>query len=112
MIDTPEGVAAAGGPPAYLLVQGKITDLEGFKAYSAALPPIYRKYGGHYLTVTPAPKVEVAEGDPRGESILIAQFPSKEAAWGFWRSAEYEAAKRLREGKGRFFVTVLEGLPL
>jgi uncharacterized protein (DUF1330 family) len=55
--------------------------------------------------------VEVAEGEPRNESILIAKFPSKEAAWGFWNSPEYTAAKKLREGKGRFFVTVLEGLP-
>jgi uncharacterized protein (DUF1330 family) len=96
--------------PAYLVVQGTVTDLEGFKAYNAALPPIYEKFGGHYLTVTPAPKVEIAEGEPRNESILIAKFPSKEAAWGFWRSAEYTAAKKLREGKGTFFVTVLEGL--
>jgi uncharacterized protein (DUF1330 family) len=96
--------------PAYLVVQGTVTDLEGFKAYNAALPPIYEKFGGHYLTVTPAPKVEIAEGEPRNESILIAKFPSKEAAWGFWRSAEYSAAKKLREGKGTFFVTVLEGL--
>jgi uncharacterized protein (DUF1330 family) len=98
-------------PPGYLLVQGKITDLEGFKAYNAALPPIYKKYGGYYLTVVPAAKVEVAEGEPRGDSILIARFPSKDAAWGFWKSAEYEAAKQLRIGKGTFFVTVLEGLP-
>jgi uncharacterized protein (DUF1330 family) len=97
--------------PAYLLVQGTITDLEGFKAYNAALPPIYKKFGGHYLTVTPAAKVEIAEGEPRNESILIARFPSKEAAWGFWKSAEYTAAKKLRDGKGRFFVTVLDGLP-
>ncbi len=97
--------------PGYLLVQGKVTDLEGFKAYNAALPPIYKKFGGHYIAVMPAPKVEVAEGEPRGESILIAKFPSKEAAWGFWKSAEYEAAKKLREGKGSFFVTVLEGFP-
>jgi uncharacterized protein (DUF1330 family) len=97
--------------PAYLLVQGTVTDIEGFKAYNAALPPIYRKFGGHYLTVTPAAKVEVAEGEARNESILIARFPSKEAAWGFWKSAEYTAAKQLRAGKGRFFVTVLEGLP-
>jgi uncharacterized protein (DUF1330 family) len=41
-------------PPGYLLVQGKITDLEGFKAYNAALPPIYKKYGGYYLAVVPA----------------------------------------------------------
>jgi uncharacterized protein (DUF1330 family) len=97
--------------PAYLLVQGTVTDMAGFKAYNDSLPPIYRKYGGHYITVTPAPKVEVAEGAPRHESILIAKFPSKEAAWGFWNSAEYVAAKKLREGKGTFYVTVLEGLP-
>lgn len=97
--------------PAYLLVQGTVTDLEGFKAYNAALPPIYEKFGGHYIAVTPAPKVEVAEGEPRNESILIARFPSKDAAWGFWRSAEYTAAKKLREGKGHFYVTVLEGFP-
>lgn len=97
--------------PAYLLVQGKVTDLEGFKAYNAALPLIYKKFGGHYITVTPAPKVEVAEGEPRNESILMAKFPSKEAAWGFWNSAEYVAAKKLRDGKGVFYVTVLEGFP-
>jgi len=103
--------APAASAPGYLLVQGKVTDLEGFKAYNAALPPIYKQFGGHYIAVMPAPKVEVAEGEPRGESILIAKFPSKEAAWGFWKSAEYEAAKKLREGKGSFFVTVLEGFP-
>ncbi len=97
--------------PAYLLVQGTVTDLAGFQAYNAALPPIYRKFGGHYLTVTSAAKVEIAEGEPRGESILIARFPSKEAAWGFWKSAEYTVAKQLRVGKGKFFVTVLDGLP-
>lgn len=103
---------AADAPrPAYLLVQGQVTDVEGFRAYNAALPPIYAKFGGNYLTVTPAARVEVAEGEPRNESILIACFPSKEAAWGFWKSAEYEAAKKLREGKGRFYVTVLEGMP-
>lgn len=96
--------------PAYLLVQGKVTDIEGFRLYNAALPPIYQKFGGHYLTVTPVAKVEIAEGEPRNESILIAQFPSKEAAWGFWQSNEYVAAKKFREGKGTFFVTILEGL--
>lgn len=103
--------AESGARPAYLLVQGVVTDPEGFKAYNAALPPIYEKFGGRYLSVTPAARVEVAEGAPEARSILIARFPSKEAAWGFWRSAEYQAAKKLREGKGTFFVTVLEGLP-
>ncbi len=103
--------APTGRPPAYLLVQGKVTDIEGFRLYNAALPPIYEKYGGRYLAVAPVSRVEVAEGEPRLESIVIARFPSKEAAWAFWKSAEYEAAKKLREGKGEFFVTVLDGIP-
>ena len=102
---------AAAAKPAYLLVQGIVTDPEGFKAYNLALPPIYKKYGGQYLALQPASRVEVAEGSPENRSIVIAKFPSKQAAWSFWKSPEYEAAKQLRAGKGTFFVTVLDGMP-
>ena len=102
---------SGGGRPAYLLVQGHVTDREGFKAYNAALPPIYRKYGGEYLALVPAPLVEVAEGPVESRSIVRARFPSREAARAFWDSPEYTEAKKLREGKGTFFVTILDGLP-
>lgn len=97
--------------PAYLLVQGQVTDREGLKAYSAALPPIYQKYGGEYLALVPAPMVEVAEGPAENRSIVLARFPSREAARAFWDSPEYAQAKQLRAGKGTFFVTILDGLP-
>jgi len=102
---------SGGSRPAYLLVQGHVTDRDGFKAYSAALPPIYRKYGGEYLALVPAPLVEVAEGPTENRSIVLARFPSREAARAFWDSPEYAEAKKLREGKGTFFVTILDGLP-
>ena len=104
--------APAPERPAYLLVQGRVTDREGFKAYSAALPPIYRKYGGEYLALVPAALVEVAEGEAEERSVVLARFPSRAAARAFWDSPEYAAAKRLREGKGSFFVAILEGLPV
>ncbi len=88
-----------------------MTDPEGFKAYNAALPPIYAKYGGAHISLTPAVKVQVVEGDAENRSIVISKFPSKEAALAFWHSPEYTAAKALRAGKGSFFVTLLEGLP-
>ena len=100
----------AGERPGYLVVQGVVTDREGFRAYSAALPPIYEKYGGRHLAMVPAPLIEVAEGDAEHRSVVIARFPSKVAAWAFWNSPEYAAAKKLREGKGTFYVMVLEGL--
>jgi uncharacterized protein (DUF1330 family) len=97
--------------PAYLLVQGTVTDRDGFRAYSAALPAIYRKFGGEYLAVVPAQLVEVAEGPAENRSIVLARFPSREAARAFWDSPEYAEAKQLREGKGSFFVVMLDGLP-
>jgi len=104
-------IGNSGNRAAYLLVQGHVTDREGFKAYNAALPPIYRKYGGEYLALVPAPLVEVAEGPAENRSIVLARFPSREAVRAFWDSPEYAAAKKLREGKGTFFVTILDGLP-
>jgi uncharacterized protein (DUF1330 family) len=101
----------AADRPAYLLVQGHVTDREGFKAYSAALPPIYRKYGGHYLAMVPAPLLEVVEGPPENRSVVLAKFPSREAARAFWHSPEYAEARKLREGKGTFYVAILDGLP-
>jgi uncharacterized protein (DUF1330 family) len=101
---------SGGCRPAYLLVQGQVTDREGFKAYSASLPPIYRKYGGEYLALVPAPLVEVAEGPAENRSVVLARFPSREAARTFWDSPEYAEAKKLREGMGTFFVMILDGL--
>jgi len=97
--------------PAFLVVQGIVTDREGFRAYSEALPPIYRKYGGHYLAVAPAPSIEILEGEPERRSLVIARFDSAEAARTFWHSPEYAEAKRLREGKGTFYVMLVEALP-
>ena len=97
--------------PAYLLVQGTVTDPEGFKAYNAALPPIYAKFGGRHVSLTPGARVEVLEGAVENRSIVVSKFPSKEAALAFWHSPEYTAAKALRAGKGTFLVMVLEGLP-
>lgn len=95
--------------PAFLLVQATVTDREGFKAYNAALPPIYAKYGGSYAALVPAPLVEVLEGEPEHRSVVISRFPSRQAALDFWHSPEYTAAKQLRAGKGTFYVALLEG---
>lgn len=96
--------------PGYILVQGTVTNVEKIQAYSALLPPIYAKYKGEYLFFSPPPKVELAEGVAENRSVIMARFPSKEAAWAFWTSPEYTAAKALREGAGTFFVSIHEGL--
>jgi uncharacterized protein (DUF1330 family) len=55
--------------------------------------------------------LEVVEGEPENRSVVIARFPSREDARAFWNSPEYAEAKKLRAGKGTFYVTILDGLP-
>lgn len=95
--------------PGYLFVQGSFWDEARQKAYSAALPPIYRQYAGHYLAIGGGAGVQVVEGlwHPRG--LVLARFQSAAAVDRFWWSAEYRAAATLRQGAGAFTVLKLDG---
>ncbi len=69
------------------------------KDYSAALPPIYKKYGGHYLALGGSGRgVRALTETWNDRAIMLATFPSPQAVSGFWWSPEYRAAAKLREG--------------
>lgn len=96
--------------PAYLFVLGHSLDLEKMAVYSAALPPIYEKYGGVYLGAGgPGRGVEQLEGAWFDHSLVLARFDSSEDVTKFWFSPEYEEAKKLRKDAGTFSVFVLPG---
>jgi uncharacterized protein (DUF1330 family) len=63
-------------------------------------------FGGRYLVR--GGTREVPEGKTR-ERIVVLEFPSYEAALACYRSAEYQAAKKLREGKGALDLAIVEG---
>ena len=52
---------------------------------------------------------EIAEGKLRGRCVVI-EFPSFEAALACYRSPEYQAAAKLRQGKAEFDLIVIEGV--
>ena len=94
--------------PGYLLVLGHSLDMTKMAAYSAALPPIYKKYGGFYLGVGgPGRGVELLEGGWFDHSMVFAKFESKADIAKFWWSPEYTEAKDLRKGAGTFQVFAL-----
>jgi len=112
---------AAAPPPAdevsdpgvYMLVLGKVFDRPAFmEGYAAKLPPLYAKYGGHYVAVSGA--LEVFEGTPGFESVVLAWWPNADAARAFWTSPEYEELIRARtENKwGEFTVVLVPALPV
>lgn len=102
------GANAAAPRPCYLVVMGTVTNREAFRAYAAALPPLYQRFGGIYLSVQRNP--QVMEGAPDFESIVISQWPSCAAANAFWTSPEYRQLVEMRKDWGRFTVVLAEGM--
>jgi uncharacterized protein (DUF1330 family) len=66
----------------------------------------FGKYGGRYLVR--GGTREVPEGEARSR-IVVLEFPSYDAALACYRSPEYQAAKKLREGNGIADLVVVEG---
>jgi uncharacterized protein (DUF1330 family) len=97
---------AAGARKGYWIGHVDITDPEGYKAYTAANAEPFGKFGARFLVR--GGTREVAEGQVRGRTVVL-EFPSFDAALECYRSPEYQAAKRLRDGKGTLDLIVVEG---
>ena len=88
-----EGATVA--KPAYIMVQMKVESLEELnQRYAQFAIPILLKHGGQMIAGTPAPIVK--EGDWNGNWAAVLQFPSMEAAEGWYNSEEYQPYKNLR----------------
>ena len=94
--------------PAYMIVTAKIADREAFiNGYGAKAAELVAKHGGRYVLRGPgAELLEGAFGD--GASMVISEWPDKDAAKRFWNSPEYAEAKKLREGIADCQVLVIE----
>lgn len=93
---------------AYILVQGVVTDPQGFAAYAQAVTALVAKMGGRYIVL--GGDAEVLEGRWPHQSLVVHEWPSREQALNFWHSPEYQQAKTLRSGKGNFVVVIADGL--
>ena len=93
---------------AYMIVTARIADREAFvSGYGAAAARLVERFGGRYVLRGPgAQLLEGTFGD--GASMVISEWPSREAALAFWNSPEYAEAKTLREGVAEVQVLLIE----
>jgi uncharacterized protein (DUF1330 family) len=92
----------------YMIVLAELTDRERFLAgYARVVPDLVSRFGGRYVLRGSAGAF-VEGGWCESPSALVSEWPSREAALCFWNSAEYAAAKLLREGTGRFQVLLID----
>jgi uncharacterized protein (DUF1330 family) len=104
----PPGSAAssAGAPKGYWIAHVDVVEPEGYNVYSAALPASVGRFGGHFLVRGGVR--EVPEGRVRARTVVLG-FPSFDDALDCYRSPEYQAVKRLRDGKAEVDLVVVEG---
>jgi len=94
--------------PAYLIADMNVSDPARYEEYKRLAPPAIEKYGGRYLSR--AGETAILEGDWSPTRLVILEFPSLEKAKAWYDSPEYGAARKAREGTGKFRMVVTAGL--
>ncbi len=79
---------------------------EGYKAYAAANPAIFKKFGGRY--VVRGGKFEAVDRASRSRNVVI-EFADYETALACYRSPEYQANIKLRQPHSIAELIVIEG---
>ena len=93
--------------PAYLIIEGTITDDIKWAKYRRAVMPVISKAGGKHLTKGGG--LETLEGAHHQRVIVLFEFPTFQAIRDFWTSPDYLLVKAIREGAADLQVYALPG---
>ena len=93
--------------PGYLIARVNVTDPEQYRKYTQVTPGVIEKYGGRFI-VRGGPAVTL-EGPEETNRLVVIEFPSRERAIEFYRSAEYQEARKLRKGAALGSFVAVEG---
>jgi len=91
---------------AYMVVDARSSDPERMVEYRSLAQVAVAAYGGRYL-VRGAP-YETLEGTWQPQRLVVLEFPSMDAARGFYNSPEYQAAREARAGVSDFDMLLAE----
>jgi uncharacterized protein (DUF1330 family) len=93
--------------PAYMIVNANISDPTGYAEYQKRTPDVIKKFGGRFLVR--GGKHEILEGQPGVVRSVLIEFPSFDQARAFWSSPDYQEVKKLRQGKAKLDVYLVDG---
>lgn len=98
-------------PPAYMLVQGSVANLEPIQEYVGIIMPMLRERCGYYVVYAEAPDVAVLHGAWAEQAFIVSRWPTLAAAQDFWCCERYQRqAIPTRTGHGSFTVLLMPGL--
>ncbi len=93
-------------PKGYVITRVDVTNPEAYALYAAAATRVIAAHGGRALAR--GGRYEALEGTARARNVVL-EFDSYEAARAYFYSADYQAARALREGAAEMEMVLVEG---
>jgi uncharacterized protein (DUF1330 family) len=93
--------------PAFVVVDGRVTEPEAFKRYQALAEQAVAEAGARFLVR--GGLSEVLEGDWDPQRLVVLEFADAETARGWYDSATYQVARVEREGAATLNMVLVEG---
>src|SRR5689334_16845340 len=93
-------------PKGYWIARVDVADADVYRQYIAANAEAFRKYGARF--VVRGGRTECVEGTSRQRNVVI-EFADYDTALACWHSAEYQAARRIREAVATSDLVIVEG---
>jgi uncharacterized protein (DUF1330 family) len=94
-------------PKGYVIARVDVTNPDAYARYAAAATKAIVAHGGRALAR--GGRFEALEGNARARNVVL-EFDSFDAARAFFYSADYQAARALREGAANIEVVLVEGV--
>ncbi len=105
-----QGLHAAGGPPAYLVTEIGVSDLDAYqKEYVPVVQASIKAAGGHLIAG--GQNILVFEGPSPGPRVAINRFDSLDAVQAWRNSDQYKEARKIGDKYAKFRSFAVEGLP-
>jgi uncharacterized protein (DUF1330 family) len=92
----------------YVIANVSVEDATAYEAYRSRTAAIIAQYGGRFLVRGGA--IEVREGEPGIDRLVILEFPSVEAARTFYDSPEYQEVLPIRFENASSTLVIAEGV--
>jgi uncharacterized protein (DUF1330 family) len=94
--------------PAYVFLDIHVDDPEAYAPYRGPAGATVEAHGGRYLARGGAH--EVLEGDWDVDRLVIVEFPSMDAARGWYHSPEYQEVAPIRQAASYGRAVIVEGV--
>jgi uncharacterized protein (DUF1330 family) len=93
--------------PTYVVGDIHITDPIAYQAHAPQALATIARFGGR--VIAGGGKVDLLEGGPMPERIFIVEFPTSDAARGWYQSQDYQEALKIRLSASHGRVFLIEG---